>query len=108
MEYNTKEGRMMENQFAFTEGAYRHGKPMVLSHQDREFYEENGYLVVKGIWSFKECDEIMEYLNFYKDARGAAMMNLDREYALSRFWVQNYAQKHEIDQKDVPVDKIPF
>lgn len=80
----------------------------ILSSEDREFYEENGYLVVKEIWTSKECDEILEHLNFYKDSKGSAMMNLDREYALSRFWVQNYAEKNGIKYTDVPVEKIPF
>lgn len=82
--------------------------PRVLSSEDRKFYEEAGYLVVKGIWSPKECDLILEYLNFFKDKNASAMMNLDREYALSRFWVQNYSQRNGIDINDIPVDKIPF
>lgn len=98
----------MRNNQTAEKAEFRPGKPRVLSLEDRKFYEESGYLVVKGLWTSQECDELLEYLNFYKDPESAAMMNIDREYALSRFWTQNYAKKHGISENQVPVEKIPF
>lgn len=93
---------------------YQLGSPRKLSAEEKQFYLDNGFWVARGLFKPEECDEILDRLKFYKRRNGAAMMNLDREYELSRFVQEKMAEERslelgrEIRPEEIPVEDIPF
>ncbi|MBF0333397.1 MAG: phytanoyl-CoA dioxygenase family protein [Alphaproteobacteria bacterium] len=49
-----------------------------------EFYRENGYLVVEGLFTAQDCDRIQAVIRRHADPDFAAIMNPDREEFLLR------------------------
>jgi hypothetical protein len=50
-----------------------------LSNSQREFYHDNGYVVIDGLFSDVECDRIYELFCSHADSDFSAIINLDRE-----------------------------
>ena len=87
---------------------YKQREPKKLNPSDKNFYLDNGYLVVKKLFTHSECDEILGRLTSYKNSKGAAMMNMDREYELSRYSQEKIAEERGISFDSVPLEDIPF
>ena len=54
------------------------GSGFVLNQDQVNFYNQNGYLVVEGVFSKEECAAMLREFEQYADADFSAIMNLDR------------------------------
>ncbi|MDO8509336.1 MAG: phytanoyl-CoA dioxygenase family protein [Nanoarchaeota archaeon] len=57
---------------------WKPGQAREATKEEKEFYEENGYIVLKGVYSSEECDEIFAVIERHADHDFAAIMNPHR------------------------------
>ena len=57
------------------------GSPKIrpLTQEEIRSYKDNGYLVVEGLFTFEECDNILKVCKSRADKDFSAILNLDRE-----------------------------
>lgn len=64
--------------FFHMKGVWKPGEPREATKEEKEFYEENGYIVLKKIFTPEECDEIFAMIERHADPDFAAIMNPHR------------------------------
>lgn len=79
---NTKED--MKIKVEMTANAYKQGKDVNLPREQLDFYNDNGYLVVEGLFSSAECDEIMEKVARHATKEYACILNMHRKSKLAQ------------------------
>lgn len=78
---NTKED-MKIKKMVFN--AYKPGKDVNLSQEQLDFYNREGYLVVEGLFSPAECDEITEKVARHATKEYACILNMHRKSKLAQ------------------------